>query len=304
MPPLPPTYRSLALLVLLTLVVATPLTAALAAGADASGTAVSLDTGDTIWRGQRVTFDGSVAVRDATGRSVLTADEANRTFDVRRLRADGTPGDVATRITVNQSGGGRLDTSALDGRYVITYGEHLVDVTDGRSTLGASADAPDASAYAWDITDDAADVDTALDRQNGTVVLRPTDRTSLSGHVDLPAGTEVLVRIAHRGTRSFVVRVPTTVGDEGRLRTAVNLKYVRSGTPVNVSVLVGDDALLVTEGVVLAAETPTSSPSPTSTTSRPTPVPTVSTSPGFGLLEGLLAVCCLVAAAARLTGQR
>lgn len=96
---------------------------------------VTLDSGDRVWQGWRLRFDGSEVVGDPS-----SASAAERTFQLREVSEDGVVGDLVREFTIGTDGTHQLRTGELDGRYVIQYRGSPVYVQDG---VGYRSNPPD-----------------------------------------------------------------------------------------------------------------------------------------------------------------
>lgn len=110
---------------------------------------VTLDSGDAVWQGWRLRFDGSEVVGDPG-----SASANERTFQLRRVTEDGVVGELVREFTVGTNGIHRLPTDRLDGRFVIQYRGSPVYVQDG---VGYRSNPPDGSSVtaensAWRVT--------------------------------------------------------------------------------------------------------------------------------------------------------
>lgn len=93
-----------------------------------------LDSGDLLWAGQSVSFNGSEVVTDIENASV-----PNRTFEIRKVTG-GEVGSLVREFVIPADGGALLDTAGLEGRYVIRHQGQVVYVQDG---VGYTSSPPD-----------------------------------------------------------------------------------------------------------------------------------------------------------------
>lgn len=248
-----------------------------------------LDSDGTAWQGQRLYFDGSRVVRQATGEYPSRVSASQREFAVRPLHDDNTVGETVKTVTLNRSGATVVSTADLDGRYVLTYDGKAVAVDGGDGSLRMGVSSADLVACSWLVTDDLATVDGTFDQMtaNQTLVLERDSESVVSGSVDLPEGTEVAVSIHGDGARPFLFQLQTTLGPDGQFAERIDLSEIRDGTPVSVVVTFEGNTLVSVTGVVGdTTETVTSSSTTTPPSTTPTP-PTTATTPGFGPVTAL-----------------
>lgn len=105
------------------------------AAAGAGDHRFQLESGALYWAGQSATFDGSGIVPDAGNASV-----AERTFRIRTVTDGDRVGSLVREFVVGTDGERVIDTTGLQGRYVIRYEEELVYVHDGTGYTSAPPD--------------------------------------------------------------------------------------------------------------------------------------------------------------------
>ncbi|WP_049894031.1 hypothetical protein [Halogranum rubrum] len=263
--------------------------------ADVADAHVRLDSQQTAWQGQTLSFDGATAVEAAADAGLRQVAESDRSFTLYTVREDDTLGQVVDTVTLDPSGAAVIDTTPLDGRYVLVYEEHVVHVDDGRGSLGESASTANLSAAGWTVTTDDDDVTAQFDDQtaDGTVALDQHTDAQFAGQVDLPTGTEITLRLHNDGPRPVLFSVQTTLGAGGRFEERLDLSAVRSGTVLNVSVSL-DETTLATATAVVGGDDSASETSQVASATRQTDETTRSrtqtTIPGFGITVGSIAL--------------
>lgn len=109
---------------------------------------VALDSARTFWSGQRLYFDGGAVVPD-----VGNASTGERTFQLRRVTTAGEVGPLVREFAVDAEGEAVLDTTSLEGEFVLRYAGDPVYVQDG---TGHADSPPDGTAVtvensAWEV---------------------------------------------------------------------------------------------------------------------------------------------------------
>lgn len=97
------------------------------------------------------------------------------------------------------------------------------------------------------------DHDTTLDADGDALTVESASGQSIAGETDLPAGTEVTIRLTSTGaTTPFLRSATATVGDDGRFSAAVNMSAVDPGSTFEVTVRHDGDTLAIADGEVVA----------------------------------------------------
>lgn len=298
-------YIVFATLVVLAVLVAPGGVATAEPTADAVGADALLASQQTAWQGQTLSFDGATVVEEAADAGLRQVTESDRRFTLYTLREDGTLGQVVDTTTLDPSGTTVIDTTPLDGQYVLVYEERVVHVDDGEGSLGERVSTANLSAAGWSVTTNEDDVTAQFDDHtaNGTVALDQHTDAHFAGQVDLPAGTEVTLRLHNDGPRPVLFSLQTTLEADGRFDERLDLSAVRSGTVLNVSVSLDGQMLATTTAVVEGTDSVASMGSQTASstqTAETTRSRTRTTIPGFGGTVGTVAlVAAMLALAVR-----
>lgn len=101
-----------------------------------------LASGSTFEQEAEVFFDGRVVVESITGDAFEGTTAAERTFQLREID-DGDVGDLAMEFALDDDGHAVIDTSTLEGRYVVIHPEE--DAVVRVSSRGVGTVAPDSA---------------------------------------------------------------------------------------------------------------------------------------------------------------
>ncbi|WP_436923446.1 BGTF surface domain-containing protein [Halosimplex amylolyticum] len=130
------------------------------------------------------------------------------------------------RVTVRHDG---ETVASADG--MVVGGENNVSTTDESNENWTAVPANG--------TDEASETDhnTTLDYEGDALTLESAPNQTVTGETDLAVGTNVTVRLVSSGGSSpFLKSARTTVTEDGRFRTAVNMSTVPPGTEFEVTV--------------------------------------------------------------------
>ncbi|WP_135365593.1 BGTF surface domain-containing protein [Halosimplex halophilum] len=96
------------------------------------------------------------------------------------------------------------------------------------------------------------DHNTTLDYDGDALTLEPASDRSIAGETDLPAGTEVTIRLRSAGDSSpFLKSAAATVTEDGRFSAAVNMSAVPAGSTFEVTVRHDGDTVATADGEVV-----------------------------------------------------
>jgi hypothetical protein len=174
--------------------------------------------------------------------------------------------------------------------------------------LGTLALGPAAAADQSTDTTTTGDV-VSIATTDGTVQVEAAAGQTISGTTELPAGTDLTVRLRSSSTENpFVIPKNATVSDDGNFDVTVNMSRYSPGTTFDVTVLDDGTTIEEADGEIVADASPTTErttdelpedgePTMTETTTETTAAPdtTTGSGPGFGVGLALVSILGVVA---------
>ncbi|WP_137283230.1 BGTF surface domain-containing protein [Halorussus salinisoli] len=215
---------------------------------------VAADEGTRIADGDRLTLQSGPgqAIR---GRTNL---QAGTKLSVRVESESGKPFLMTDETVVDQNGTFRtvVDLSDVPPGTEFTVTVHR-DGTDLTATEGTVVECTDACE--GQSTDDAA-TETAFTFAGDRLALQSGPGRAVTGRTELPAGTELGVRLESEGEPKFYKSSTVTVDSEGRFRAVFDLWDLPPGTEFRATVDRDDVDLATTKGTVVACSVDCGSP--------------------------------------------
>ncbi|WP_436931378.1 BGTF surface domain-containing protein [Halosimplex halobium] len=92
---------------------------------------------------------------------------------------------------------------------------------------------------------------TSLDYDGDALTVESAPDQSIAGETDLPAGTEVTLRLTSTGSSPFLKGATATVTEDGRFSAAVNMSAVAPGSTFEVTVRHDHDTIAIADGEVV-----------------------------------------------------
>ncbi|WP_436906868.1 BGTF surface domain-containing protein [Halosimplex marinum] len=136
------------------------------------------------------------------------------------------------------------DVASTEG--VVIGGKNDVSTTDASDGNWTREPVNDTSPVADE------DHNTTLDYDGDALTLESASDQSIAGETDLPAGTEVTLRVRSAGGSSpFLKSASATVTEGGEFGTAVNMSTVSAGSAFEVTVRHDGDTIAIADGEVV-----------------------------------------------------